>query len=167
MGKTIILNLSDFKLNGDVLDIGENFGVIYKICRDSEVDSEEFIVDFIKSESNSIIENEKYDICTMFFHLSSIWSNLAKESLIKEITKYIKPGGKIYIWDINKEIGKIFNNKIRVLLPQDKDKEFDFKNLNPLSKSDIEDTKKFLEDEFYIIEEKLWEDIYFLKCEKR
>ncbi len=28
MGKTIVLNLSDVKLQGNIIDIGESFGVI-------------------------------------------------------------------------------------------------------------------------------------------
>ena len=34
MGKTIVLNLSDVKLNGDILDVGESFGVIYNISKE-------------------------------------------------------------------------------------------------------------------------------------
>ena len=35
MGKTIILNLSGVKLSGDVLDVGESYGVIYNISKDA------------------------------------------------------------------------------------------------------------------------------------
>ena len=35
MGKTIILNLSNIKLTGDVLDVGESYGVIYNISKDT------------------------------------------------------------------------------------------------------------------------------------
>ena len=45
-------------------------------------------------------------------------------------------------------------------------KEFEFKNLNPISKSNIDDTKKLLSDTYSIKEEKLWEDIFFIKGEK-
>ena len=33
MGKTIVLNLSHINIRGDVLDVGERFGVIYNIAR--------------------------------------------------------------------------------------------------------------------------------------
>ena len=33
--KTIILNLSGVKLSGDVLDVGESYGVIYNISKDA------------------------------------------------------------------------------------------------------------------------------------
>ena len=35
MGKTIILNLSNIKLTGDVLDVGESYGVIYNISKET------------------------------------------------------------------------------------------------------------------------------------
>ena len=52
------------------------------------------------------------------------------------------------------------------VLPSGKTKEFEFKNLNPISKSNIDDTKRFLSDIYTIKEEKVWEDIFFIKGEK-
>ena len=86
--------------------------------------------------------------------------------VIKEILPYIKENGHIYIWDINKEIGEISNNKVMSVLPSGKIKEFEFKNLNPLSKSNIDDTKKMLENIYSISEEKVWEDIFFIRGKK-
>lgn len=163
MGKTIILNLSDVKLNGDVLDVGENFGVIYNLSTDLE---DEVAVDYVGSESRHLLNKEDYDTCTIFFHLSNMWSMNSRLSLIKEVTKYLKVGGEIYIWDINKEVGTVVNNTINALLPSGKLKEFEFKNLNPLSKSNIDDTKIILEKFYKIEETKLWEDIYFIKAKK-
>ena len=34
MGKRIILNLREVKLKGDILDVGESFGVIYNLSKD-------------------------------------------------------------------------------------------------------------------------------------
>ena len=161
MGKTIILNLLDIKLKGDVLDIGESYGVIYNISKDIE---EELAIDFIESESS--LKEETHDTCTMFFSLSSIWRDSIKEKLINDISKFIKKDGEIYIWDINKEIGSMFNNKIRAVLPSGKFKEFEFKNLNPMMKSNIDITKELIKDKFTIKEEKVWEDIYFIKAIK-
>lgn len=90
----------------------------------------------------------------------------SRADLIKEVNKLIKVGGEIYIWDINKEMGEISNNKVMTVLPSGKIKEFEFKNLNPISKSNIDDTKKLLSDTYSIKEEKLWEDIFFIKGEK-
>ena len=45
-------------------------------------------------------------------------------------------------------------------------KEFEFKNLNPLSKSLIDINKKLLEKSFKIEDTKLWEDIHYIKAKK-
>lgn len=87
--------------------------------------------------------------------------------MLQKISRSIKTGGSIYIWDINKEIGKLFNNKIRVILPSEKIKEFQFKNLNPMTSSGIEETRKILTEQFCIQEEKVWEDIYYIKARKK
>ncbi|MDZ7542718.1 hypothetical protein GNF83_16285, partial [Clostridium perfringens] len=156
MGKTILLNFSDLNLNGDILDVGESFGVIYNISKDV---MDEISVDYVGAENSNTLKEEDYDTCTMFFHLSKLWNNSSRLKLIEEVTKYIKIGGSIYIWDINKEIKSIVNNKIMTVLPSGKVREFEFKNLNPLIKSDMEENKKFLEKYYEIEETKLWEDI--------
>ena len=45
MGKTIILNLSGIKLNGDILDVGESYGVIYNISKDA---IDEVCIDYVE-----------------------------------------------------------------------------------------------------------------------
>ncbi|MBQ6820525.1 MAG: hypothetical protein IJO26_04425 [Clostridium sp.] len=163
MGKTIILNLSDISLKGNILDIGESFGVIYNISKDI---MDEISVDYVSSDSEIKLVEEEYDTCTMFFCLSNLWNNPSRFRLIDEIGKYIKPGGELYIWDINKESREIINNKIIAVLPSGRHKEFEFKNLNPIIKSNIEENKKLIE-KYYIIEEtKLWEDIHFIRGKK-
>ena len=113
-----------------------------------------------------MLKERSYDNCTIFFALSNIWGDYQREKLLQKISRSIKSGGSIYIWDINKEIGKLFNNKIRVILPSEKIKEFQFKNLNPMTSSSIEETRKILSGQFDIEEEKVWEDIYYIKARK-
>ena len=163
MGKTIILNLSDIKLTGDVLDVGESYGVIYNISKDA---IDEVSVDLLEGSIDEKNTYGGYDTCTVFFYLSSMWREANKINLIKEASKLVKVGGEIYIWDINKENGEVFNNKVMAVLPSGKTKEFEFKNLNPISKSNIDDTKRLLSDIYIIKEEKVWEDIFFIKGEK-
>ena len=163
MGKTIILNLTDVRVKGDILDVGESYGVIYNISEDV---IEEVCVDYVECEIKESKMVEQYDTCTMFFSLSSIWRESSKVNLIREASKLVKVGGEIYIWDINKEIGEVSNNKVMAVLPSGKTKEFEFKNLNPISKSNIDDTKRMLSDIYDIKEEKVWEDIFFVKGEK-
>ena len=163
MGKTIVLNLNHINIKGDVLDVGESFGVIYNIAKDID---DEVSVDYIEEENSELLKERSYDNCTIFFALSNIWGDYQREKLLQKISKSIKSGGSIYIWDINKEVGKLFNNKIRVILPSEKIKEFQFKNLNPMISSSIEETRKMLLGQFGIVEENVCEDIYYIKARK-
>ena len=164
MGKTLVINLEDINLQGDILDVGErNFGVIYNISKEVE---DELSLDYVYSDSKVELKSREYDACTFFFCLNKIWTSLEKEKLIREISSYIKENGEIFIWDINKERGKVFNNKIRIILPKGKVKEFTFKNLNVLLSSNIEEIKKILEKYFEIEETKSWEDIFFIRGKK-
>ena len=163
MGKTIILNLSDVNLKGNILDVGESFGVIYNMSKDI---MNEISVDYVDVDKENFLKEEDYDTCTMFFCLSNIWNNLGRARLIEEVSKYIKPGGELFIWDINKEVSNMINNKIIAVLPSGKHKEFEFKNFNPIIKSNIEENEKLIE-KYYIIEEtKVWEDIHFIRGKK-
>lgn len=164
MGKTLVINLEDISLQGDILDVGErNFGIIYNISKEVE---DELSLDYVSSDTKVELKSRKYDACTFFFDLNKIWTSLEKEKLIKEISSYVKDDGKIFIWDINKERGRVFNNKIKVILPNGKIKEFTFKNLNILLSSNIEEIKKILEKYFEIEETKAWEDVFFIKGKK-
>ncbi|MCE9654236.1 hypothetical protein [Clostridium celatum] len=163
MGKTIILNLTDVRVKGDILDVGESYGVIYNISEDV---IEEVCVDYVECEIKESKMVEQYDTCTMFFSLSSIWREGERANLVKEVSKYVKKGGEILIWDINKEMGEVFSSNVMAVLPRGKIKEFEFKNLNPIVKSNIEDTKKIISPIYEIKEEKVWEDIFFIKAEK-
>ena len=163
MGKTSILNLSGVKLLGDVLDVGESYGVIYNISKDT---IDEVCVDLLEGSIDEKSIQGEYDVCTIFFYLSNLWRESARVQLINEVSKLIKVGGEIYIWDINKEMGEVSNNKVMAVLPSGKIKEFEFKNLNPISTSNIDNTKKMLENMYSIKEEKLWEDIFFIRGEK-
>ena len=163
MGKTIILNLSGIKLTGDVLDVGESYGVIYNISKDT---IDEVSVDLLEGTIDEKNTYGEYDTCTVFFYLSSIWREGERANLVKEVSKYVKKGGEILIWDINKEMGEVFSSNVMAVLPRGKIKEFEFKNLNPIVKSNIEDTKKIISPIYEIKEEKVWEDIFFIKAEK-
>lgn len=165
MGKTLAINLENVILQGDILDIGEkNWGIIYNISKEAK---DELSLDYVSSDSKMELKDRKYDACTFFFELNKIWTSIEKEKLIKEISVYLKECGEIFIWDINKERGKVFNNKIKIILPNEKVKEFTFRNLNILLSSNIEEIKKILEKYFEIEETKAWEDVFFIKGKKR
>ena len=164
MGKTLVIDLEDVILQGDILDVGEkNLGIIYNISKEAQ---DELSLDYVSSNMKIELKDRKYDACTFFFDLNKFWTSLEKENLIKEISSYLKKDGEIYIWDINKERGKVFNNKIKIILPNGKVKEFTFRNLNVLLSSNIEEIKKILEKYFEIEETKAWEDVFFIKGKK-
>ncbi|MGG7178648.1 hypothetical protein ACQPU1_13690 [Clostridium paraputrificum] len=161
MGKTLIINMNDVHIEGDILDLsGENTGVIYNMSKEVE---EEVAIDYVSEESKYELKERKYDACTFFFNLNNIWGGRRKESIIREVSSYLKEEGSIYIWDVNKERGKIIDNKVKVLLPNEKVKEVEFKNYNPLITCTFEEVKKILEKYYKIEETKVWEDIFFIK----
>ncbi|OPJ58582.1 hypothetical protein [Clostridium chromiireducens] len=164
MGKTLVIDLEDIVLQGDILDVGEkNLGIIYNISKEAQ---DELSLDYVCNDTKIELISREYDACTFFFDLNKIWTSLEKEKIIKEISSYLKENGEIFVWDINKERGKVFNNKIKVILPNRKIKEFTFRNLNVLLSSNIEEIKKILEKYFEIEETKAWEDVFFIKGKK-
>ncbi|MBE6071122.1 MAG: hypothetical protein E7208_04085 [Clostridium butyricum] len=164
MGKTLIINLKDVSLEGDILDVGENnLGIIYNISKEVK---DEVSIDYVNEDTKDELNNRTYDACTFFFDLNKMWTSIEKERLIRNVSKYLKESGKILIWDINKQRGKVFNNKIKVILPKEKIKEFNFKNLNILSSNNIDEIKKILEKYFEIEETKAYEDVFFIKGRK-
>ena len=80
MGKTIVLNLSDVNLKGNILDVGESFGVIYNISKDI---MNEISVDYVNGDNDHNLKAEEYDTCTMFFCLSNIWNSSTRLKLIE------------------------------------------------------------------------------------
>lgn len=165
MGKKLIINMKDFRIRGDVLDISKsNTGIIYNISKETE---SELSIDYVDSENRGVLKRRLYDACTFFFNLNSIWSNRGKENIIKEVTNYLKDEGRIFIWDVRKERGSVVDNTIQVVLPNDKIKEVNFKNYNPLNTCFLEEVKKILEKYYEIEQTKTWGDIFFIMGKKK
>lgn len=161
MRKTLVLNFEDIKIEGNVLDVAcESLGIINSISEEAQ---SEIALDYVGKEDNSMLQNSKYDACTFFFNLNSLWNINKREKLINEISNYLEKNGKIYVWDINKNIGELVDSKLKVLLPKGDMREYRIKNNNLFSSSSFEETKKILEKTFKIEETKVWEDIYFIK----
>lgn len=160
MKKTLILNLKDIKISGEVLDVSkEDNEIISSLIVDN---NDEIAID-LSEENEASINEKEYGVCTIFFYLSSIWNTTKREMLIEEIYNKLEDNAKIYIWDINKNIGEFIDSKLKVVLPNEEMKEFKIKNNNIISSSNLEECKKILEKKFKIEETKVWEDIYFVK----
>lgn len=165
MKKTLVVNMSNVYIEGDILDLSyEESGVIYGIYKDIE---DELSIDYVDERSKYQLKGRKYDACTFFFNFNEIGSRYKKENIIKEAYKYLKLKGKIYLWDVNKRRGKTLERKVEILLPNGKVKESSLKNKNILIKSIYEDTLKVVEKYYNIEETKVWEEMYFIKGEKR
>ena len=105
MGKTLVINMKDIVIEGDILDVaGDITGIIYNISK--EID-DEISVDYVDGENKNLLKHRKYGACTFFFNLNKVWGSRKKERIIKEISQYLNKDGDIYVWDINKERGKI------------------------------------------------------------
>ena len=165
MGKTLVINMHDVYIKGDILDVAKgNIGIIYNISKETE---EELSIDYIDADNKNILRRREYDACTFFFNINSIWGIKKRESLFKEVYTYLKETGEIYIWDINKERGNFIDNKVEVVLPRNKVKSIVLKNYNPLITCSFEEVKKILEKYYEIVETKMWEDVFFIKGIKK
>lgn len=152
-------------IEGDILDLScDESGVIYSISKDIE---QEISVDYIDESRRHELKGRTYDACTFFFNLNNILTKKKRQRLIKEVSKYIKTGGKIFLWDVNKKRGKIINNKVEILLPNGKIKEGTLKNNNLLSKCNYDEILKMLKKYYTIEENKLWEEMFFIKGVKK
>ncbi|MCY6484656.1 class I SAM-dependent methyltransferase [Clostridium aestuarii] len=166
MKKEILINLQNQEFKGNVLDIGlKNYGVVYNIYK---YKNKNFDIEYIEGDKRcNIIEQNYYDTCVMFLSFGSISLKIRKIEIIKNIYKYLKDDGILYIWDIDKGYGKIFEGKIKILLPNRKIKEINVKNLNILKNISKKNTIKLLENYFDIINLKCLDDIYYIKAQKK
>ena len=162
MKKTLVVNMNYVDIEGDILDLScDDSGIIYSISKEIE---EEISVDYVDENTRGKLKGCKYDACTFFFSLNSMWRKRQKISNIKEVKNYLKDGGKIYLWDVNKERGKKINNKVEIILPNGKIKGGVLRNNNILTKCNYEEILNILE-KYYIIEDsKVWEEMFFIKA---
>ncbi|MGV3025929.1 hypothetical protein ACED96_09440 [Clostridium thermobutyricum] len=159
MKKTILLNLSNLKIEGDVIDYSlEDFSLIQNE-NNSAIDEIA-----ITTEASKFIN--QYDSGILFFNLNNIWTKSKREEIIDDITDYIKKDGYIYIWDLNKSFGEIVDVELKVLCPDDNFKKVSVKNNNIFACLNIEEIEKILEKNCKIEETKVWEDMFFIKAQK-
>ncbi|MCB2292464.1 class I SAM-dependent methyltransferase [Clostridium algoriphilum] len=167
MKKEVFINLEKEIFKGNLLDIGfSNYGIIYNIYKQNTDDSSS--VDYVEGKEEKIgIEKGVYDICALFFTLSDIKTTKNKEKLIEDIYKFLKEDGLLYIWDIDKGISKIFNSKIKIVLPDKNTKQIYLRDLNMFKNSSKENTIKVLQPYFEILTIKNSDNIYYMICKKK
>ncbi len=101
------------------------------------------------------------------FPLAIYFSKKNRMSLIRDIYRYLKEGGNVYIWDIDKKLKETFNGKIKILLPGEKVKNISIKDLNLLKDSSIDTTIKLLDPYFEIKDLKSSDGVYYIKGKKK
>lgn len=158
MKKTLMVNLSNLKFKGDIIDFSlENFSLL---------DYEESEKNEECSEIALTVEDELYDSGIIFFNLNKVWNRLKREEMISKMTNYIKKDGNIYIWDLNKSFGEVVDIELKVLCPNEKFKNVNLKTNNIFSSLNIEEIEKILEKNCIIEETKVWEDMFYIKAQK-
>ncbi len=164
--KEIVINMENEIFRGNLLDIGtDNYGIIYNIYKQYNEDSNLQYINGADEKEN--IKLGYYNNCILLFSFSNIFFKKNRVNLIREIYKYLKEDGNIYIWDIDKKIRETFNGEIKILLPGEKVKNISIKDLNVLKDSSLDATVKVLEPYFEIKDLKSSDGVYYIKGKKK
>ncbi|EPY2271575.1 class I SAM-dependent methyltransferase [Clostridium sporogenes] len=162
----IVINMENEIFRGNLLDVGtDNYGIIYNIYKQYNEDSNLEYINGAEEKEN--IKEGYYDNCILLFSFSNIFFKKNRMSLIRDIYRYLKEGGNVYIWDIDKKIKETFNGKIKILLPGEKVKNISIKDLNLLKDSSIDTTIKLLDPYFEIKDLKSSDGVYYIKGKKK
>ena len=158
------LDLKDVKLENNVLDISiENYGIIYSLLK---ANYDEISVDYVEGDDKPK-EKELYDNAAMFFVLNKSILNKDRKKLIEDVRERLKHGGEIYIWDYKKDYGKSFIGKIICSLPNNIEKEFVLRDMNIMKSYDEESILTILNKDFIILDNKVWDEVFFIRAKKK
>lgn len=161
--KEVTINMEKEKFSGDLLDIeSENYGIIYNIYKNA---NDEFNISYM--DHNNKIEKKSYDVCIMFLCFSSIIFKVNRRKILNKIYDSLKENGSIYILDVDKGYGKVYNKTVRFVLPNSQEKEVNIKEYNIFKDSSKESTCNLLGDYFDIINNECAESIYYIKAQKK
>lgn len=164
MNKSIYVVLSEEIFQGNLLDIGmENYGIMYDAYKQF---NDEISIDYINSKEESSIREDYYDKCILLFSFSKIKLRKNKFKLIREIHRYLKVGGSLYIWDIDKGYNEIYNFSVKIETPNKKLKEINIRDFNILKDSSIINTMKLLDCNFEVIDFNTKDRLYYIKANK-
>ncbi|MEW8955486.1 hypothetical protein [Clostridium sp.] len=158
------LDFKDIKLENNVLDISiENYGIIYSLLK---ANYDEISVDYVEGDDKPK-EKELYDNAAMFFVLNKSVLNKDRKKLIEDVRERLKHGGEIYIWDYKKDYGKSFTGKIICSLPNNIEKEFVLRDMNIMKSYDEESILTILNKDFIILDNKVWDEVFFIRAKKK
>ena len=144
MVREVILDMSNINFKGNTLDVGiNNYGIIYNILKQTE---SEISVDYYVENFNGEYRNQ-YDNGVLFFSLSQLHKNEV-EDVVKNIWSNVRFGGNLYIWDREKQKKETVNDKVKVLMTGNKEKEFEFIDNSISNEFTVDSSKKILEKYF-------------------
>ena len=151
---------------GNVLDIGyKNTGIIYNVYKHLNEDAN---IEYINgNDEKGNIKKGEYDSCILLFSFSCILSNKSREELLNDIYSYLKRDGLLYIWDIDKGIGKIFRGIIKILVPDRKIMKLKINNFNILKNSSSNNAQKLVQKKFKLLTSITSDKIYSIKAIKK
>lgn len=144
--KDIVINMRDFSVSGDILDISiKGNTIISELIKGSteEVEKDFAVLNYKdKAEEDSVYHN-----ALAFFSLSSINGKKKLDKTFEEIKRLLKKDGKLMIWDVHLNgIGKIGKTNIKVLLNDNEEVILPFKlKINPF-RANFVDIVKLLEN---------------------
>ncbi|GAA0746155.1 class I SAM-dependent methyltransferase [Clostridium oceanicum] len=165
MKEEIFINLEREIFRGNVLDIGaRNYGIIYNVYKKYNDDISLEYINGEKDKEN--IKDDYYDNCILLFSFRNVYFKRTKTKLVKEIYKYMKTGGCLYIWDIDKNYGKTFNGKLKILVPNGKLKKLSIKDINIFKDNSKKTILSILKPYFKIEDLKNSDGIYYIKAKK-
>lgn len=166
MKKDIFINMEREIFRGNILDIGlENHGIFYNIYKQYNDDVN---VEYLSGkEGKEKISEDFYDSCILFFSFSSIWLKKRKKDFIADIYRYLNKDGILHIWDVDKGYGKLFNGRLKVVIPESRMRQINVKELNIFKNTSKENTIKLLEGYFDILDSKSSDGIYYIKAKKK
>jgi ubiquinone/menaquinone biosynthesis C-methylase UbiE len=106
MKKSIFINLEDLKLQGNVLDISlKGCNVVPRLLKLQENEEEALQTDYIRWDSGVIpTEDSQFDTGIAMFSLGRAAGRHKTVRIIKEVSRVLKHGGSIIIWDVNSKI---------------------------------------------------------------
>ncbi|WP_333859888.1 class I SAM-dependent methyltransferase [Clostridium sp.] len=166
MSKSIFINMENQIFRGNLLDVGlHNEGIIYNVYKEF---NDNINVEYINGkEEEENIKEDYYDNCILLFSFNKLWLNFKKKNFIKDIYKYLKEEGLLYIWDVDKGYNKIFNGYVKILIPGGKIKKIKIRDFNILKNNSKENTVKILDKYFKVLDLKNSDGLYYIKAQKK